>query len=412
MTNFIDYVKIYCRSGKGGAGSLHFHRAKYVPKGGPDGGDGGRGGHLILRGNRHLWTLLHLKYQKHIMATDGGHGGESRSFGKDGQDKIIEVPCGTVVYDGDTGEFLCEVKEDGQEIVLLKGGRGGLGNWHFRTATNQAPRYAQPGEPCEEKNIILQLKVLADVGLVGFPNAGKSTLLSVVSAAKPEIADYPFTTLTPQLGIVSYRDEQSFCMADIPGIIEGAAEGKGLGLRFLRHIERNAVLLFLVPASTYDREGGIGTPDAILREYEILLNELRKYNPELLSKARVLGVSKCDTVDSETIENLRKYFAEHPIDNPEAPETTDEWGNHTATVQVCFFSSVAHQGLDELKDALWAELIKECNQVIDISHAPIDVVHIERDEPEAEDDEPHTIYMNEVDEEWDLDKYKGIGWDQ
>lgn len=412
MTNFIDYVKIYCRSGKGGAGSLHFHRAKYVPKGGPDGGDGGRGGHIILRGNRNLWTLLHLKYQKHIMATDGGHGGESRSFGKDGQDKIIEVPCGTVVYDGDTGEFLCEVKEDGQEIVLLKGGRGGLGNWHFRTATNQAPRYAQPGEPCEEKNIILQLKVLADVGLVGFPNAGKSTLLSVVSAAKPEIADYPFTTLTPQLGIVSYRDEQSFCMADIPGIIEGAAEGKGLGLRFLRHIERNAVLLFLVPASTYDLEGGIGTPDAILREYEILLNELRKYNPELLSKARVLGVSKCDTVDSETIENLRKYFAAHPIDNPEAPETTDEWGNHTATVQVCFFSSVAHQGLDELKDALWAELIKECNQVIDISHAPIDVVHIERDEPEAEDDEPHTIYMNEVDEEWDLDKYKGIGWDQ
>ncbi len=411
MTNFIDYVKIYCRSGKGGAGSLHFHRAKYVPKGGPDGGDGGRGGHIILRGNRNLWTLLHLKYQKHIMATDGGHGGESRSFGKDGQDKIIEVPCGTVVYDGDTGEFLCEVKEDGQEIVLLKGGRGGLGNWHFRTATNQAPRYAQPGEPCEEKNIILQLKVLADVGLVGFPNAGKSTLLSVVSAAKPEIADYPFTTLTPQLGIVSYRDEQSFCMADIPGIIEGAAEGKGLGLRFLRHIERNAVLLFLVPASTYDLEGGIGTPDAILREYEILLNELRKYNPELLSKARVLGVSKCDTVDTETIENLRKYFAEHPIDNPEAPETTDEWGNHTATVQVCFFSSVAHQGLDELKDALWAELIKECNQVIDISHAPIDVVHIERNEPEAEDDEPHTIYMNEVDEEWDLDKYKGIGWD-
>ena len=394
MTNFIDYVKIYCRSGKGGAGSLHFHRAKYVPKGGPDGGDGGRGGHIILRGNRNLWTLLHLKYQKHIMATDGGHGGESRSFGKDGQDKIIEVPCGTVVYDGDTGEFLCEVKEDGQEIVLLKGGRGGLGNWHFRTATNQAPRYAQPGEPCEEKNIILQLKVLADVGLVGFPNAGKSTLLSVVSAAKPEIADYPFTTLTPQLGIVSYRDEQSSCMADIPGIIEGAAEGKGLGLRFLRHIERNAVLLFLVPASAYDLEGGIGTPDAILREYEILLNELRNDNPELLSTA------------------LRKYFAEHPIDNPEAPETTDEWGNHTATVQVCFFSSVAHQGLDELKDALWAELIKECNQVIDISHAPIDVVHIERDEPEAEDDEPHTIYMNEVDEEWDLDKYKGIGWDQ
>ena len=410
--NFIDYVKIYCRSGKGGAGSLHFHRAKYVPKGGPDGGDGGRGGHVILRGNRNLWTLLHLKYQKHIMATDGGHGGESRSFGKDGEDKIIEVPCGTVVYDGDTGEWLCEVKEDSEEIVLLKGGRGGLGNWHFRTATNQAPRYAQPGEPAQERNIILQLKVLADVGLVGFPNAGKSTLLSVVSAAKPEIADYPFTTLTPQLGIVQYRDDQSFCMADIPGIIEGAAEGKGLGLRFLRHIERNAVLLFLVPASTYDLEGGIGTPEAILREYEILLNELRKYNPELLTKARVLGISKCDTVDAETIQKLKKYFDKHPIDNPEAPETTDEWGNHKATVAVCFFSSVAHQGLDELKDVLWTELNKECNQVIDISHAPIDVVQVTREEPGAEeDDEPHTIYMNEVDEEWDLDKYKNIGWD-
>ena len=409
--NFIDYVKIYCRSGKGGAGSMHFHRAKYVPKGGPDGGDGGRGGHVILRGNRNLWTLLHLKYQKHIMATDGGHGGESRSFGKDGEDKIIEVPCGTVVYDGDTGEWLCEVKEDREEIVLLKGGRGGLGNWHFRTATNQAPRYAQPGEPCQERNIILQLKVLADVGLVGFPNAGKSTLLSVVSAAKPEIADYPFTTLTPQLGIVSYRDDQSFCMADIPGIIEGAAEGKGLGLRFLRHIERNAVLLFLVPASTYDLEGGIGTPEAILREYEILLNELRKYNPELLTKARVLGISKCDTVDAEAVASLKTYFDAHPIDNPEAPETTDEWGNHKATVQVCFFSSVAHQGLDELKDVLWTELNKECNLVIDISHAPIDVVQITREEPEAEDDEPHTIYMNEVDEEWDLDKYKNIGWD-
>lgn len=411
--NFIDYVKIYCRSGKGGAGSLHFHRAKYVPKGGPDGGDGGRGGHVILRGNRNLWTLLHLKYQKHIFASDGGHGGESRSFGKDGQDKVIEVPCGTVVYDGDTGEFVCEVKEDKQEIILLKGGRGGLGNWHFRTATNQAPRYAQPGEPCQERNVILQLKVLADVGLVGFPNAGKSTLLSVVSAAKPEIADYPFTTLTPQLGIVSYRDEQSFCMADIPGIIEGAAEGKGLGLRFLRHIERNAVLLFLVPASTYDLEGGIGTPAAILREYNILLNELRKYNPELLSKARVLGISKCDTVDAETIDALRNYFAANPIPNPDAPETTDEWGNHEAVVQVRLFSSVAHQGLDELKDALWEELNKECNQVIEISHAPIDVVQIEHENADSNEDSdlPHTIYMNEVDEEWDLDKYKGIGWD-
>ena len=288
-SSFIDYVKIYCRSGKGGAGSMHFHRAKYVPKGGPDGGDGGRGGHIILRGNRNLWTLLHLKYQKHIFATDGGKGGASRSYGKDGEDKIIEVPCGTVVYNGDTGEWMCEIKEHGEEIILFRGGKGGLGNWHFRTATNQAPRYAQPGEPCMEANVILQLKVLADVGLVGFPNAGKSTLLSVVSAAKPEIADYPFTTLTPQLGIVSYRDNQSFCMADIPGIIEGAAEGRGLGLRFLRHIERNAVLLFMVPVITED----------IKKEYEILLAELEKYNPQLLTKARILAISKCDIADPE-----------------------------------------------------------------------------------------------------------------
>ena len=409
--NFIDYVKIFCRSGKGGAGSLHFHRAKYVPKGGPDGGDGGRGGHIILRGNRNLWTLLHLKYQRHIFATDGGRGGESRSFGKDGEDRIIEVPCGTVVYDGETGEFLCEVKEHKQETILLKGGRGGLGNWHFRTATNQAPRYAQPGEPCEERTIILQLKVLADVGLVGFPNAGKSTLLSVVSAAKPEIADYPFTTLTPQLGIVPYRDEQSFCMADIPGIIEGAAEGKGLGLRFLSHIERNAVLLFLVPACTYDLEGGIGTPEAILREYEILLSELRKYNPQLLSKARVLSISKSDTVSGETLTALSTYFREHPIYNNEAPEATDEWGGTgPAVVPVVIFSSAAHQGLDELKDALWTELTKECNQVLEISHLPIDVQVIEKEE-QPEEEQPHTIYMNEVDEEWDLSKYKGIGWD-
>ncbi|MCQ2345941.1 MAG: GTPase ObgE [Paludibacteraceae bacterium] len=382
--NFIDYVKIYCRSGKGGAGCMHLHRAKYVPKGGPDGGDGGRGGHVILEGNRNLWTLLHLKYQKHIMATDGGRGGESRSFGKDGEDKIIQVPCGTVVYDGDTGEWLCEVKEHGERIVLLKGGKGGLGNWHFRTATNQTPRYAQPGEPCQERNVILQLKVLADVGLVGFPNAGKSTLLSVVSAAKPEIADYPFTTLTPNLGIVSYRDDRSFCMADIPGIIEGASLGKGLGLRFLRHIERNAVLLFMVPAITED----------VKHEYEILLNELEQYNPELLSKARILAITKCDVETDEQPVNAEKLEAELGI-------------------PVLKISSVSGLGISELKDAIWNELQKEQNQIIDISHAPIEVTQIEREEDETDkEEEPQTIYLNEVDEEWDLSKYKGIGWDQ
>ena len=385
-SSFIDYVKIYCRSGKGGPGSMHFHRAKYVPKGGPDGGDGGRGGHIILRGNRNLWTLLHLKYQKHIFATDGGKGGASRSFGKDGEDKIIEVPCGTVVYNGDTGEFMCEIKDHQEEIILFRGGKGGLGNWHFRTATNQAPRYAQPGEPCMEANVILQLKVLADVGLVGFPNAGKSTLLSVVSAAKPEIADYPFTTLTPQLGIVSYRDNQSFCMADIPGIIEGAAEGRGLGLRFLRHIERNAVLLFMVPVITED----------IQKEYEILLSELEKYNPQLLTKARILAISKCDIADPDI--DL-KALCEKLTAELEIP--------------VISFSSASGTGLTELKDMLWEELNKEQNQVIEISHAPIEVRVIERDEDDEddEDDEPHTIYLNEVEEEWDLDKYRGIGWD-
>ena len=389
-SNFIDYVKIYCRSGKGGAGSMHFHRAKYLPKGGPDGGDGGKGGSIILKGNRNLWTLLHLKYQKHIMATDGGKGGNSRSFGKDGEDRIIEVPCGTVVYDGDTGEFICEVREHNERVVLLKGGRGGLGNWHFRTATNQAPRYAQPGEPAQERNVILQLKVLADVGLVGFPNAGKSTLLSVVSAAKPEIADYPFTTLTPQLGIVSYRDGQSFCMADIPGIIEGAAEGKGLGLRFLRHIERNAILLFMVPATAED----------IAAEYRILLRELEKYNPELLTKARILAISKCDLLE----------------DTPDAQRATliaqlsEELG-----IPVVCISAVSGLGISELKDMLWVELNKEQNQVIEISHAPIDVAvreEAESDGKAEDDDEPQTIYLNEVEEEWDLNKYKGIGWDE
>lgn len=382
-SNFIDYVKIYCRSGKGGAGSMHFHRAKYLPKGGPDGGDGGRGGHIILQGNRNLWTLIHLKYQKHIMATDGERGSENKSFGKDGEDKIIEVPCGTVVYDGDTGEFLCEVREHGERIILLKGGRGGLGNWHFRTATNQAPRYAQPGEPCQERNIIMQLKVLADVGLVGFPNAGKSTLLSVVSAAKPEIADYPFTTLTPNLGIVSYRDHQSFCMADIPGIIEGAAEGKGLGLRFLRHIERNAILLFMVPADS----------DDIQQQYDILLGELEKYNPELLQKQRILAITKCDMLDEEMISQMRTHLPEG--------------------VKAVFISSLSGLGIQQLKDLLWEELNKEGNKVIEISHNPIDVKIIEHNDDDTlteEEEEEHTIYLNEVDE-WDLSKYRGIGWD-
>ena len=386
--NFIDYVKIYCRSGKGGAGCMHLHRAKYLPKGGPDGGDGGRGGHIILRGNRNLWTLLHLKYQRHIMATDGGKGGDSRSFGKDGEDKIIEVPCGTVVYDGDTGEWLCEVKEHDEKIILLKGGRGGLGNWHFRTATNQAPRYAQPGEPAIERNIILQLKVLADVGLVGFPNAGKSTLLSVVSAAKPEIADYPFTTLTPQLGIVRYRDDRSFCIADIPGIIEGASEGKGLGLRFLRHIERNAVLLFMVPATSEDIE----------KEYAILLGELEKYNPELLTKARVLAITKCDAIAEDDLAKLRKQLARKASLKDQT---------------VLFISSISGMGIDELKDTLWTELQKEQNQIIEISHAPIHVEqHESAEQPDDEDDTPETIYLSEQEEEWDIDKYRGIGWDQ
>lgn len=384
MANFIDYVKITCRSGKGGAGSMHFHRAKYVPKGGPDGGDGGRGGHIILRAKHNLWTLLHLKYARHVFATDGGNGGESRSFGKDGQDQYIDVPLGTVVYDANTGEFLCELTEDEQQVTLLKGGRGGLGNWHFRTATNQAPRYAQPGEPRQEREVILQLKVLADVGLVGFPNAGKSTLLSVVSAAKPAIADYPFTTLVPQLGIVSYREGKSFCMADIPGIIEGASEGRGLGLRFLRHIERNALLLFMVPADTED----------IKKEYGILLNELQQYNPELLEKQRILAISKCDMLDEQMMNEMREQL---PDD-----------------VQTVFISSVSGLGINELKDLIWEELHKEgYKKVVEISHKPMDVtVREDAGVPEeTEDEEFHTIYTNEEDEEWDLEKYRDIGWD-
>jgi GTP-binding protein len=331
-SNFVDYVKIYCSSGKGGRGSSHFRRAKYIPKGGPDGGDGGRGGHVYLKGNRNLWTLLHLRYERHVIATPGEAGSAKGSTGKDGEDKYIEVPCGTVAYDADTGDFLCDVTEDGQIVRLLKGGKGGWGNIHFKTSTNQAPRYAQPGELNEERNIILQLKLLADVGLVGFPNAGKSTLLSVVTSAKPKIANYPFTTLEPNLGIVKYRDNRSFVMADIPGIIEGASEGKGLGLRFLRHIERNSLLLFMIPADTDDIE----------KEYGILDNELKKYNPDLDDKTRVLAITKSDLLDDE----LKKALAKH------LPQK----------ISHVFVSSVVNSGLDELKDLLWRELNRETFQ--------------------------------------------------
>lgn len=325
-SNFVDYVKIFCRSGKGGAGSAHLRREKFVAMGGPDGGDGGRGGHVIVTGNRNTWTLLHLKYKRHIFAGHGGSGGKQGSSGADGEDRYIEVPLGTVAKDAETGEVLFEITEHDQQEILVKGGRGGLGNMHFKSSTNQTPRYAQPGEDAVERAAILELKVLADVGLVGFPNAGKSTLLSVVSAAKPEIADYPFTTLIPNLGIVSYRENHSFCMADIPGIIEGASEGKGIGLRFLRHIERNSILLFLVPADAED----------IRKEYEILLNELRQYNPELLDKSRLLAVSKSDMLDDELIEEIKQ-------DLPDIPSI--------------FISSVAQQGITELKDMIWKELM-------------------------------------------------------
>lgn len=324
-TNFIDYVKIFCRGGAGGKGSAHLHRDKLTAKGGPDGGDGGRGGHVILRGNRNYWTLIHLKYQRHVFAGDGESGSESRCTGADGDDKIIDVPLGTVAKDADTGEVICEVTQDQEQVILVKGGRGGLGNWNFKSATNQTPRYAQPGDPRVERTVILELKVLADVGLVGFPNAGKSTLLSVVSAAKPEIANYPFTTLVPNLGIVSYRDGKSFVMADIPGIIEGAHLGKGLGIRFLRHIERNSVLLFMVAVDSND----------IHAEYKILLNELREYNPELLDKKRILAITKCDYADQELIEEIEK-------DLPKIPYV--------------FISSVAGTGITELKDTLWKAL--------------------------------------------------------
>ncbi len=324
--NFVDYVKIFFRSGKGGAGSVHFYRAKYIPRGGPDGGDGGRGGHIILRGNKQMWTLLHLKYRKHIHAGEGLNGGKNRMSGADGEDIILDVPLGTIVKDAETGKVHFEIEEDGQEVILMKGGRGGLGNDHFKTSTNQTPRYAQPGEEGTEGWMVLELKVLADVGLVGFPNAGKSTLLANVSAAKPKIASYAFTTLTPNLGIVEYRNSRSFVMADIPGIIENAHEGKGLGHRFLRHIERNAVLLFMIPSDADDIAG----------QYKILLNELKMYNEELIDKPRVLAISKCDMLDDELKEMLR----------PNLPKG----------IETVFISSVSNQGLVELKDVLWKKM--------------------------------------------------------
>lgn len=387
-SNFVDYVKICCRSGKGGRGSMHMHRAKYMPNGGPDGGDGGRGGHVILRGNHNYWTLLHLRFQRHVFAGHGGNGGQSKSTGAQGEDKYIDVPCGTVVYDAETGEYLCDVKEDGQEVVLLKGGRGGLGNWNFRTSTNQAPRFAQPGEPMRERTVIMELKLLADVGLVGFPNAGKSTLLSVLSSAKPKIAGYPFTTMEPNLGIVSYHDGQSFVMADIPGIIEGASEGRGLGLRFLRHIERNSLLLFMVPGDT----------DNIRKEYEILLNEVSQFNPQLLDKQRVLAVTKSDLLDDELQEMLR---VDLPTDLP-----------------VVFISAVAGTSLNELKDLLWQALNSESNKIKAITqeesivHQNKDLSHLQQElEDEGEDEDISFVDIEEIDDLEDIDDLEEIEYE-
>ena len=379
-SNFVDYVKIYCRSGKGGRGSTHFRREKYIPKGGPDGGDGGRGGDIYIRANENYWTLLHLRYQRHVIATNGGSGSGNRSTGSDGEDQVIEVPVGTVVYDALTGEFIMDLNRHGQQELLVKGGRGGKGNTFFKTSTNQAPRYAQPGEPSKELTVILQLKMLADVGLVGLPNAGKSTLLSVLTAAKPKIANYPFTTLEPNLGMVRYRDDRSFVMADIPGIIEGAAEGRGLGLRFLRHIERNALLLFMIPADT----------EHIASEYRLLLGELVKYNAELTEKRKVLCITKSDLIDEEIqgwlVDELRQ---ELPEDLP-----------------ILFISAAAHQGLTELKDTLWQELNRETkHQRESIIQQAIDVTSLSWDDDEdlplpAQDDE---------DEDWDEGEWDDDG---
>ena len=367
-----------------GLGTTHMRREKYCPNGGPDGGDGGRGGHIILRGNRNYWTLLHLKYDRHAMAGHGESGSKGRSFGKDGADKIIEVPCGTVVYNAETGEYLCDVTEDGQEVILLKGGRGGQGNWHFKTATRQAPRFAQPGEPMQEMTVIMELKLLADVGLVGFPNAGKSTLLSSISAAKPKIADYPFTTLEPNLGIVSYHGGKSFVMADIPGIIEGASQGKGLGLRFLRHIERNSLLLFMVPADS----------DDIRKEYEVLLNELRTFNPEMLDKQRVLAVTKSDMLDQELMDEIE----------PTLPEG----------IPHVFISSVSGLGISVLKDILWEELNKESNKIEDIVHRPKDVTRLQQELKDMGEDEDIVYeYEEDVDDDDDIDyEYEEEDWEE
>ena len=382
-SNFVDYVKICCRSGKGGRGSMHMHRAKYVPNGGPDGGDGGRGGHVYLRGNHNYWTLLHLRFDRHVFAGNGGNGGKSGSTGADGEDKYIDVPCGTVVYNAETGEYICDVTDDGQVVMLLKGGRGGMGNKHFATSTNQAPRYAQPGEPMVELTVILELKLLADVGLVGFPNAGKSTLLSAVSSARPKIAGYPFTTMEPSLGIVPYRGGQSFVMADIPGIIEGASVGRGLGLRFLRHIERNSLLLFMVPGDT----------DDIRKEYEILLNEVGTFNPDLLDKQRILAVTKSDLLDDELIELLS---AELPADVP-----------------CVFISAVSGKGIVELKDVLWKALNSESNKLQAIAHSD-SIVHRNKDlswlsaemEDEGEDEEIEMLDEEALEDIDELEDYE------
>lgn len=349
-SNFVDYVKIYCKSGRGGAGSTHLRREKFAAKGGPDGGDGGRGGHVILRANRNYWTLLHLKYSRHVFAGHAESGSKSRSTGKNGEDKVIEVPCGTVVFNADTGEYICEVTNNGDEVILLKGGRGGLGNWHFRTPTLQTPRFAQPGEEEKECTIILELKLLADIGLVGFPNAGKSTLLSAISAAKPKIADYPFTTLEPNLGIVQCSNGRSFVMADIPGIIEGAGEGRGLGLRFLRHIERNSLLLFMVSADC----------DDIKTSYEILLKELETFNPELLSKGRILAITKSDLLDDELKEALSQNLVEG--------------------IPTLFISSITGENINELKELMWRELNSDANKITTITHRNLEVRRRDTDE--------------------------------